>query len=228
MNAAEALRNADTIFRPDPRSTPQWETLNGHAHLAEIEQRSVQLQQFVLHAGVPEAIRIHFETAKNVYLYAWFVYRFNMVAGQYLYSTLELALRICFYPPEGEVTEGKRPTLAPLLKRALKKGYFSTEKFSMARRHALGQARQRYRSEIGKKVFEENLSGADLDYSQVVPTKDDYDSFNLPQWLDTIPFLRNEHSHGTTSLWPMSQIDFEIAGEMINQLFDDLKEGRSI
>jgi hypothetical protein len=84
VNAADALRTPTTSLQPDPRSpreamgfTNRWEAIS-------------PLQ---LGPEVPEAIAIHFETAKNILLYAWFVYRFHMVAEQYVLSTLELALR---------------------------------------------------------------------------------------------------------------------------------------
>jgi hypothetical protein len=42
---------------------------------------------------VPAPIREHFNTGKNLLLYAWFVYRFIPVAELHAYSTVEMALR---------------------------------------------------------------------------------------------------------------------------------------
>jgi len=58
-----------------------------------LEKRHSAIATVQLSDAVPEQIRIHFETAKNAYLYAWCVYRFHMVAEHYVFSTLELSLR---------------------------------------------------------------------------------------------------------------------------------------
>jgi hypothetical protein len=39
-----------------------------------------QISRYALHAGLPQEIVEQFEMARNVYLYAWFVYRFYPVA----------------------------------------------------------------------------------------------------------------------------------------------------
>jgi len=49
------------------------------------------ISAYVLHAGVPQEIVLQF--ARNVYLYAWFVYRFYPVAEHQCLACLELALR---------------------------------------------------------------------------------------------------------------------------------------
>jgi hypothetical protein len=63
---ADALREPNIVLKADPRT-------NAAETLADRQQR---IGQFLLAEAVPHAIRVHFETAKNLYLYAWFVYRF--------------------------------------------------------------------------------------------------------------------------------------------------------
>jgi len=46
-----------------------------------------------LNDTVPEKIREHFETTKNLLLYSWFVYRFIPVAEFHAATTLEYALK---------------------------------------------------------------------------------------------------------------------------------------
>lgn len=50
------------------------------------------MSELTLHSGVPVAVLQTFETAKNVSLYSWFVYRFHRVAELVVYSALEFAL----------------------------------------------------------------------------------------------------------------------------------------
>jgi hypothetical protein len=46
-----------------------------------------------LNSAVPGDIAQHFETVKNLYLYSWFIYRFQPVAELQSLSCLEFALR---------------------------------------------------------------------------------------------------------------------------------------
>jgi hypothetical protein len=52
------------------------------------------IQPITLGSTVPDEIRNHFETAKNLALYSWFVYSFNVVAAMHAFASLEMALRI--------------------------------------------------------------------------------------------------------------------------------------
>src|SRR4051794_29689343 len=90
------LRSLNNIFDPDPRSEgfsifdergPRTKTLQDH-------QASVA--QISLHDSVPRQIVVKFKTAKNLNLFAWFVYRFHSAARSHVYECLELALRTCF------------------------------------------------------------------------------------------------------------------------------------
>lgn len=48
---------------------------------ATLADRHAAVARYVLNATAPDAVRIHFETAKNLFLYGWFVYRFHPVAS---------------------------------------------------------------------------------------------------------------------------------------------------
>lgn len=194
--------------------------VNGQPTAPEIKQRLAEVAEYVLNDNVPEKVRIHFETAKNLYLYAWFVYRFHMVAEHYVYATLELALRVRFYPPEGEAGARKTPpTLEPLLRRARKEGLLANKSLSVSQRRALVNARQRHTMQIIERMRAEGLDEIAYDESDIVPGDEDYSFDCLAVWTKTIPQVRNTHAHGTTSLWPTVLGSFELVSEMINQLF---------
>ncbi|HET7176612.1 MAG TPA: hypothetical protein VFK21_11470, partial [Gammaproteobacteria bacterium] len=80
----DPLKSLEEVTKPDVRST----LISGG-----LSQIHVQLSVITLHKGVPIAIRQHFETAKNVSLYAWFAYRFHQIAEMQGFASLELALR---------------------------------------------------------------------------------------------------------------------------------------
>ena len=54
----------------------------------------MDLASMRLNDGIPEIAAQLFETAKNVSLYSWFVYRFHPVAESVAFSALELALNL--------------------------------------------------------------------------------------------------------------------------------------
>src|SRR5438309_10969287 len=90
----EFLRQVEHVCKPDPRNTvfvildPE----KGERPL-EISDQHESIARFSLNKGVPEEIILQFETAKNLYLYAWFVYRFYPVCEHHALTCLELALR---------------------------------------------------------------------------------------------------------------------------------------
>lgn len=51
------------------------------------------LNVIAIHDGVPLHVRQLFETAKNLSLYSWFVYRFHPIAQLIGHSSLEQALK---------------------------------------------------------------------------------------------------------------------------------------
>lgn len=80
---ADGLRNVDQLSLPDVRmrhfSVQESDTVRALTQ----DDRHAAISTLSLGATVPEEIRTLFDTARNVYLYAWFVYRFHVVAEQY-------------------------------------------------------------------------------------------------------------------------------------------------
>jgi len=91
----ERLRPSEYVCEPDPRSTMyvRIDQTNGTSRPIELADHHELISAYTLHAGVPQEIVLQFETARNVYLYAWFVYRFYPVAEHQCLACLELALR---------------------------------------------------------------------------------------------------------------------------------------
>ncbi|HEY5582342.1 MAG TPA: hypothetical protein VIK56_14510 [Rhodoferax sp.] len=94
VNSADKLRDATTALEPDARArTTGAIRADGTVSMVTLEEWHAAVSGFALTLAVPLDIRVHFETAKNLYLYAWFVYRFYPVAEQQALATLEFALR---------------------------------------------------------------------------------------------------------------------------------------
>lgn len=91
----EKLRPAEYICEPDPRNTNiVWrDKATGAFRPAKASDLHDAVAAFSLRSGVPEDILQHFETVKNLYLYSWFIYRFQPVAELESLACLEFALR---------------------------------------------------------------------------------------------------------------------------------------
>ena len=91
----EHLKPLDHIDDPDPRSNffERLDLSSGGFRSITLDDHHTDIAQFVLSSAVPEKIITHFETAKNIYLYSWYVYRFYPVADLHVKTTLEFALK---------------------------------------------------------------------------------------------------------------------------------------
>lgn len=84
---AEEFRTPNNVLKPDIRT--------GMMGDASIEQFHENIKDYKLGENVDEKIRIQFDTVKNLYLHAYFVYRFFPIVKHQLFVTLEHALREC-------------------------------------------------------------------------------------------------------------------------------------
>lgn len=106
-------------FRP-------WTLADMHEVIAEYE----------LSAAVPEDVRVQWDTARNVWLYAWHVYRFFPLAERHAFSTFELALKTRLKCEAGG--------LAKLTNKAIQQGYLPEEKESCVVMEAMRHIRNVY------------------------------------------------------------------------------------
>jgi hypothetical protein len=51
------------------------------------------IEPLILNSNVPDDVRSHFEISKNLALYAWFVYSFNVVSAMHAFASLEMSVR---------------------------------------------------------------------------------------------------------------------------------------
>lgn len=227
INEADSLRSPDRIFGPDPR-TPALVRIDSTTGLARsitpIDQHEA-VARFQLNPTVPESVRIHFETAKNLYLYAWCVFRFYPVAEQQVFSTLEFALRE--RQPDFVRQYSKRhprnvePGLGALLNNAIKEGLVRNNAFPARERWAHARALERYRHEQMEKMLAEGLTEMVMDDSGVIATEDDLNYDWLKAFLDAIPYLRNRHAHGSGMLYYTVLHTFDVVTQIINQLYHE-------
>ena len=183
--------------------------------------------EYALSDAVPDKVRIPFDTARNLYLYAWFVYRFYNVAEQQVFACLEMALRERLkdemplpedYWPKKRI--GQPPSLRPMLRYVIDRGYIQNEGFRTWRNRGIIRARQRYEMEKLQEMRQKELESIQMDYSEVVVTDKDLQEYDyLSILLNDIPSTRNNYAHGSGMLHNQVLHSFEVVSELINQLF---------
>lgn len=217
------LRTPETVCKPDIRS-PTTSFLSDR--LITVEDQYSDVAELGLHKDVPDDIRIQFETTKNLYLYAWFVYRFYPVAKHHAYACLELALRERFEPEMLAAGEKKRefgPGLKRLLTYAVKEGHLKNENFALWRHHTEMRAQQQTEDEIWEEAQRNGLNEITFDDTQYEIKDVDRDHDYLAAILGSLPWLRNNFAHGTTSLDNQALGTIKLVAEIINQIYPESK-----
>jgi hypothetical protein len=215
LDPAESLRSPEKIGLPDPRMG------SGAYALDRLVGHHQAMFNLPLGAAVPEAVRVHFETAKNLFLYSWCVYRFYMVAEQYALTTLELALRSKLIAVGLVKAEGERiPGFRHMLRVAQDKGLVSDARFTPREEAANKLAHDRHSMEMIKKMEELGLSEMTYDSSAIKPTEEDLAINWLERIADSLPDTRNMHAHGTSTLYPTVLMTFVVVHNIMQQLFE--------
>lgn len=91
----EKLKPLEEVCQPDVRyrNRADLNLRTGVMTETTIESLYRLIEPIHLNDNVPEEVRSHFEIARNLALYSWFVYSFNVVASMHAYSSLEMALK---------------------------------------------------------------------------------------------------------------------------------------
>lgn len=131
VNPSDQLRDPQAALKPNARSdfTVAFRP-DGSVSKMTLLDRHQMIAEYVLVDSVPQTIRVHFETAKNLYLYAWFVYRFYPVAEKQALASLEFALRerLTVWLLETHGAEVKIPRgLSKLFAKALTENFLTNE-----------------------------------------------------------------------------------------------------
>lgn len=223
LSPADQLRSADTALMPDARSVSTVALRpDGTTSMVALAERHADVEQFDLLPAVPTDIRIHFETAKNLYLYAWFVYRFYPVAEQQALISLEFALRerlALSYPEKYGPKSKWVPSLTKMLETARKDGLISNAGMRATKRWALRRARDRVSNEVTLRLIESGAEFIEYDLDDAVPEQQDYRDDALEIFTETLPEIRNIYAHGSSMLHSTVLGTFEIVTDLINQLF---------
>jgi hypothetical protein len=220
-NEPHDLDPADTLRSPEKIGLPDSRMGSGAYALDRLYGHHQAMSTLLLGTAVPEGVRVHFETAKNLFLYSWCVYRFYMVAEQYVLTTLEFALRSKFIAVGVVKVEDEHiPGFKHMLRVAQDKGLVSDARFTPREEAASKRAHHRHSMEMIKKMEELGLNEMTYDPSAIKPTEEDLAINWLEMIARSLPDTRNMHAHGTSNLYPTVLMTFVVVHNIIQQLFE--------
>ncbi|MHB1528004.1 MAG: hypothetical protein ACYCXT_01020 [Acidiferrobacteraceae bacterium] len=207
LNVAERLRTPENVCAPDPRQEAFVNVGSNGFSRRTMDDHFSEVTEIALHEGVPERVRVHFETSRNLLLYSWFVYRFIVVAEQHVFASVEYALKEKYSETQGG--------LKRLLQRAVDDGLIKDKGFRVCRRAV--ECDENYRHEMA------DISG----YLQAEPEQRDIQKYcNI--LVETLPYLRNELAHGSDMVHPGGYLTLEICADLINQLYPTCCETNTV
>ena len=230
IGESDFLKTPQNAFDPDPRTKclVLQDNLSNHIRQVTLADQNELISTFTLSRNVPEEVIIHFETAKNLYLYSWFVFRFYPVAEQQALTTLEYALRLSFPEFVKEHSEKNRfknePGLKTLIKHAAKIGKIRNELFLGRFAWASQRARARFNHLKLNEMVESGLIEMEYDDSGIEPSYDDLNHDWITGFIEHIPALRNDLAHGSSALHHTVIHTFDVVSSMINMLFPEAKD----
>lgn len=178
----------DSLVRRDPGHPSGWRTRT-------LEDFHRMAEEIILHEGVPEDVRNHFTTARNLIIYSWFYYPFNVTAAFMACVTVEYALR--------EKTGDRKSPFKTLMMRAVDKGWIADKGFSIPTDRLEGI---RHYNATAHPLFQLPEPPLVREYTDILAS--------------AIPLLRNSLAHGTPLLANFGASQVRICAELINQLFE--------
>jgi hypothetical protein len=196
-----------------------------------LEQDHQLLSEITLDENVPIAVRQLFETAKNLSLYSWFVYRFHQVSEMVAFAAMEMALRERYLkenPPveesASESTEktkkkSRNPSLGRLLQHARNENWIRNDRFSFSRDWAYRNAQEKKMKETIASGILDTVISAPVAEPTEKEIEQEMEKLDIVDTLVTYaPQVRNDLAHGSTSLGRGSINGLLKAAEVINQI----------
>lgn len=222
---AEKLRTHFNACQPDDRTNyiSVRDLLTGMPRSITLEDQHKHISEYVLNQSVPKDIQVHFETGKNCYLYAWFVFRFYQVAESHICATLELALRTRFSDFVMRIEEsskfGNPPGLESLLKHAMLQNVLKSDLFPSRIFWANEMARHRFRGEIYNQMIQSGATEHTYDDSHIEANEDDLNFDWASHYTKYLPMIRNNLAHGSSDLHHSVLRTFDVVTSIINMLY---------
>ena len=179
-----------------------------------LEVHHAKVSLLALNERVPKDIRVSWNTARNLVLYGWFVYRFFDTACLQAAATVEFALRSAIELNTRRKCPNKRkPGLKRLLEEALKLGLIRPGDFAARQRHLDGVVQHNTMQKMIRGAFPGSMRDG---WKNSTPeTEENF----IRRVLHHISVVRNLFAHGTFTLLGPAFESYEVMRDLINGLF---------
>jgi hypothetical protein len=186
------FRSLAHVQSPDPRH---------NAFLRKgIETYHAQLNGLILNPSVPADVRVGFDTARNLLLYSFYVYRFSTVARFQAYAVLENAIKLRARNEPSEKFRGLRQCI----EYALKNKWFRDDGVRQYLRLA---------------KIRDDSSYLFMDEDAPRPMVSQAPDVWIQRIKESFPGIRNGIAHGTPLLLGGDFTVLEMCCDLVNQLF---------
>lgn len=234
------MKNVDALFKEDELNTyfVRINQRTGAQRQLTLTDHHSEIGRYNLSVQVPQKVTDQYEVARNIYLYAWFEYRFFNVAEAKALTVLEFAIkqRVSGHDFKHYCQERKRnhheatgkklnisTGLKGLIEYCRDNGLIQNQNFSAWQRHATMKAyHQAIKEQQELAIAEMDRTGAveihlpDIPISELPPDPN-YD--HTQHLVDTVNRIRNDYAHGSSTLHNDVLGSFEMVSEFINQIY---------
>jgi hypothetical protein len=205
----------------------------------EQTDRHALIAQYELLGCVPEDVRVHFDTARNLYLYAWNVYRFHAIAEHQVLGSLEMALRTkliacgslnddglletVFPPRKKKLTDfeltPRRVMLKQMLGHAAEVNLISNDRIVNRARWMAKSVEFLQLVRMAELMEQQGLTEMRVEPLPIVLSDEDVNHDWIGGFIDALPGIRNDYAHGSPRINASVLRTFDICSDLINQLF---------
>lgn len=235
---AEEFRDLANLGEPDVRMRSfVIDDGSGWRNLDQADRHRA-VARFTLLPSVPEDIRVQFDVARNLYMYAWHVYRFHAVAEQHALATLEMALRESLIarghlnehgmleaalPPPAKVSSARlrdqRVMLKMLIRHAAAYDMISNDRLVNRRQWAERIAEQDRAIELIQLMERQGLTEIEVPPEPPALTDAHLKYDWIGSFVESLPSLRNTYAHGGSQIHATVLRTFDVVSDLINQLY---------
>ncbi|MGH7484389.1 MAG: hypothetical protein ACREMY_02145 [bacterium] len=208
MKRKDTFRTLEAINEADPRGRDR----------PTLEKRHEALASITLNRAIPLPVARIIETAKNLSLYAHFVFRFHPVAQLLGYIALEVALKEKWQASNGKPVDKDHQTLKPLLDHALEKHWITTETFKWARETAAHSAKIKKLNTLYEQLPAGGFPPPVASEEDIQKELDSYAHW-ATGWAEAASDARNRSAHGDLHSLDQSEGPLRLIVEAINGMF---------
>lgn len=238
MEQRDGLKPLDELLQPDVRHSYMQLTdhQTGESRPIVLADHYSAIEAYSLHRGVPHDVATQYDVARNIYLYAWFEYRFFNAAEANVLTVLEFAIKERIGKPgiKSYIKERKRQNkeitgnagrvsdgMKTLIEYCRDHRLIRNEGFSAWHRQPRLKAEMEHMNAMTAEMSEAGEDSREIDYSSLDFPEPGYSYDHVQHLIDHTNKIRNIYAHGTSMLYGNVLYSFEMVAEFINQIYQE-------